>query len=191
MILFKAEDRQMMVNGQTILSTVNAFKLAKQAAVKILADHGLSDVKEREWYPQQAWLDAFKEIAEKMGDVTLLQIGKKIPESAKFPPEINDTHKALAAIDVAYHMNHGKNGVPLFDPRTGTMKEGIGHYKYERSSEKEARVVCDNPYPDAFDRGIIQTMAEKFAKDVTVRIDESKGTRTKGRLSTTYIITWS
>jgi hypothetical protein len=41
------------------------------------------------WYSQEAWLNAFKEIAETVGTNTLFMIGKSIPEHAKFPPQID------------------------------------------------------------------------------------------------------
>jgi len=36
----------------------------------------------------------------------LFAIGKAIPESAIFPPEIQGLEMGLSAIDIAYHMNH-------------------------------------------------------------------------------------
>ena len=46
------------------------------------------------WYPQQAWLNAFREIAQTIGASTLHQIGLSIPGSAKFPPGVNPIEKA-------------------------------------------------------------------------------------------------
>lgn len=189
-MLFVAQADDIAVNGQTVLSVAKAFSVVKDLGYKILERHGFKDVKEDAWYPQQQWLDAFREIHETMGGVTLFQIGKKIPDSAKFPPEIDTVEKALAAIDVAYHMNHSRRGKPLFDPATGTMEEGIGHYRVVSASEGEAVMVCDNPYPDEFDRGIIEAMAAKFGKRVIVEVDADAGTRERGREATTYRIRW-
>jgi hypothetical protein len=191
MTLFKAIDPKMEVNGQTVLATVAAFQVIKDMGVKILAKHGFGTaIKPDGWYSQQSWLDAFKEIHDTMGETTLYQIGRKIPESAKFPPNVTDAHSALAIIDVAFHMNHGKEGVALFDPATGKMQEGIGHYRYVMMGPHAAKIVCDNPYPDDFDRGIITAMAERFAKNVTVTIATAGGTRASGMKETTYDVTW-
>ena len=54
-------------------------------------------------------------------------------------------------------------------------------------------VVCDNPYPDNIDFGLIEYVAKKFSKPgerVMVKIDESKPQRDKGAESTTYIVEW-
>jgi hypothetical protein len=94
-------------------------------------------------------------------------------------------------VDVAYHINHRKNGVPLFDMNRGTMSEGIGHYGYERIAGKNKIVsLCKNPYPCAFDHGILTAMARKFAPAAKVTHDDSKECRSKGADSCTYVITW-
>ena len=194
MAQFIALNTDVEVNGQTVLSIVDGLGAVKSTALKILADNGLEDPKPDNWYSQQKWLNAFKAIAEKIGQNTLTVIGKKIPENAQFPPEIDDIHKALGAIDVAYHMNHRLNGEVLFNPATGEMKEGIGHYTYEKIDEKKAKITCDNPYPCAFDLGIIQAMAERFKPEdspyIEVRHDKEGGCRKENGDTCTYFINW-
>ena len=176
---FVASSPKVEVNGETIHSVIDGMGVFKATALKILSESGISDPLPGQWYGQQLWLNAFKTIAEKVGDSTLYNIGQKIPENAKFPPEIDDIHKALSAIDVAYHMNH-RNGE-------------IGEYKYEKTGERSAKITCTNPYPDEFDKGIIYQMGKKFAPAgaaVLVKIDDSKPLRTKGFDSTTFVVTW-
>ena len=180
MKVFKASSPTVEVNGETVYAIVDGMGAFKAKALKILADNGIDNPQPGKWYNQQAWLNAFKTISEQIGASTLNAIGQKIPENAKFPPEINDIHKALAAIDVAYHMNH-RNGI-------------IGNYKYEMIDERHVKIVCSNPYPDEFDKGIIVAMTRRFKPagviNVNVKIDESQPNRTKGGDSTTYIVNW-
>jgi hypothetical protein len=192
MTQFVAIDSTVEVNGQTILSVVEGMK-SKWIALDILKRYGIEDPKPDMWYSQQKWLDAFKEIAEKIGDLTLYMIGKKIPDKANWPPSVNDIPKALASIDIAYHMNHRKGGNPLFNPATGAISEGIGHYKYESLGPKKAKVTCDNPYPCSFDKGLIEAAANKFKPaDAVVQIthDESVSCRKKGKSVCTYTVSW-
>ena len=130
------------------------------------------------WYSQKAWLDSFKEIAEKYGSNTLFEIGKGIPANAKFPPEIDNIEKALGSIDIAYHMNH-RNG-------------DIGFYKLVSHDQAKKTLImqCRNPYPCDFDRGIITTMARKFKTGVKVELDKSKPSRKDGADDSWYIITY-
>lgn len=180
MKVFKAASPTVEVNGETVYSIIDGMGAFKSKAIKILSENGINDPKPGNWYNQQAWLNAFKAIAEQIGSSTLNAIGQKIPENAKFPPEINDIHKGLAAIDIAYHMNH-RNG-------------NIGNYKYDKINDKSVKITCTNPYPDEFDKGIIVAMTRRFkpagVTNVNVKIDESQPTRTKGADSTIFLVTW-
>ena len=194
MALFKAFDHKAMVNGESILSVVDGMGTAKDSAISILAKHGIEKVEQGKWYHQQSWLDAFKEISESMGAFTLFNIGKKIPENAQFPPEIDSIYKALSAIDVAYHMNQSIDGKSLFNPANGEMKEGIGHYGYKKENEKLIIMECNNPYDCDFDRGIIQTMAQRFkpanVSFIKVQHDDKQPCRKKSNESCTYTVSW-
>lgn len=196
MAQYKAMAPGIEVNGETVLSVVTGMGVFANTARSILSSNGIVDPKPGQWYPQQAWLDAFHQISLQVGPAVLYQIGKSIPTSAQFPPQISDIESALAAIDIAYHMNHRKNGTPLLDARTGTLHEGIGHYAVAISQrgEQRARMVCDNPYPCEFDRGIIDAMAKRFkpASSAQVRVehDESGPCRKKGAEACHYTVTW-
>jgi len=193
MAQFKAINDRVEVNGQTVLSVANGLGSMKALGLRVLKDNGIDDPKPDGWYPQQFWLNAFKQISEKIGANTLLQIGKSIPDNAKFPPEIQDVHAGLAAIDVAFHMNHRLNGQVLFDPSTGRLTEGIGHYRYRKLDERKAEVTCDNSYPCDFDKGIIEAMAKKFkpaGSIVRIEHDESMGCRKHGSGSCVYTVIW-
>jgi hypothetical protein len=181
MAQFKALNPNVEVNGETVYSIVDGVGAFKMAALKILAANGIVDPKPGTWHKQQSWLDAFKAISEQVGASTLFTIGLKIPENAIFPPDIDSLGKALPAIDAAYHMNH-RNGE-------------IGHYNFERTGPKSVKMVCDNPYPCDFDRGIITAFCNRFLpKGSTIKAivthDNSQPCRKNGANSCTYLITW-
>jgi hypothetical protein len=180
MAQFKAFSNNVEVNGETVLSVVSGVGVFKKQALEILAKNGINDPKPGQWYSQQSWLNAFKEISEKIGPKSLFSIGKAIPANAKFPPEINTIEKALGAIDIAYHMNH-KNGE-------------IGHYNFIKTEGNSGKMVCNNPYPCEFDKGIIEAMAQKFKPADSIMAfvehDDSQPCRKKGAESCTYLVTW-
>ncbi len=178
---FKAYAHGIQVNGQTVLAIVDGMGAFKDRAYKILENNGIVNPMPEKWYDQQAWLDAFKEISTSLGDSTLFMIGKKIPENAKFPPDIDSLGKALSAIDMAYHANH-KGG-------------NIGNYKMVRTSDNLVQMVCNNPYPCAFDLGLITAFVGKFkpkgsSRFANVKHDDSVPCRKNGADSCTYAITW-
>jgi len=167
------------VNGETMRAMVEGLSELAPAARRILAKHGVDHPIPGHWYPQQAWLDAFREIAETLGPNTLFRIGLKILDLANFPPEIHTVEQALASIDVAYRMNH----------RGGE----IGSYDFERTGPCSGKVVCRNPYPSDFDRGIIQGVAHRFMSEssrLAVHLDYTAPTRKAGGDSCTYLVNW-
>lgn len=97
------------VNGQTILSFINAVPnnaFATKVMKDVLIKYELENVQPDAWYKQKLWLSAFEDISRSFGKATLFLIGRVIPESAIFPPQVNSLESALRAIDVAYNMNH-------------------------------------------------------------------------------------
>lgn len=179
MAQFQAFAPGVEVNGAAVLSVVEGMGGFRAMALQILAQNGIINPQAGKWYSQQAWLDAFKQIAERVGPATLLMIGSKIPETALWPTNITTVEDALASIDVAYHMNH----------RGGE----IGHYHFQKLGEGLGKVVCHNPYPCNFDLGIIEATAKRFAPPVVipyVRHDNTQPCRQKGGDSCTYVVTW-
>ena len=179
MAQFQAFSPQVAVNGQTVLSVISGMGAFKDTAVQILQRNGIPNPQPNAWYPQQAWLNAFREIAKTIGSSTLRQIGLSIPRNAKFPPGINSVEKALESIDGAYHMNH----------RGGE----IGHYVFAKTGPTSATMTCKNPYPCDFDRGLIEAVANQFkpaGSIVKVQHDSAKPCRAKDGDSCTYLINW-
>lgn len=193
MAQFIAFEDGITVNGQTILSVVNALEKAKakDIALDVLAENNLINIEDKKWYKQIDWLNTFKSISEEMGETILFFIGKSIIDNAEFPPEINSLEKGLASIDIAYHMNHQKGGKQMFNPENGEKLNGIGFYKVTEVQDNQIKMVCENPYPCDFDRGIITSMARKFEQLAEVKLDLSTKGRKDGKKSSTYLITWS
>jgi hypothetical protein len=148
---FEASGPSVQVNGETILAFINANKSFKDSVLKILSECGIKDPQPGSWYSQQSWLNAFKKLGEK--PAMLRMIGKEIPKSAKFPPEIKDLIGACQMLDKAYKINH-RGGL-------------IGEYKFVSGDLAKKIIVmdCDTPYPEEFDKGILMGLCEKYIKN--------------------------
>lgn len=149
MTQFRAFDSKAEVYGDVVLSFVNAMGAFRSMALEILAESGIQDPQSHLWYPQQAWLDAFAIIARRAGPNTLQQIGRQIPIQGHYPPGIDSIETVFETLDIAYRQSH----------RGGE----VGFYKFEPIGTTSARIVCFNPYPCDFDRGLILSLAERFA----------------------------
>lgn len=177
---YKSFSEDVKVLGGPILGLVTALSTGQDTRLQILKKHGI-DPKPDEWYPQQAWLDAFKEIASSIGNHTIFMIGKTIAEKAQFPP-IDGIEAALKLHDQAYKMNN-KGG-------------DCGEYILKEFDElnKTAVMVCRTPYPSEFDRGLLTAIVRKFrpkgSLKADVTLDTTKETRTNGADSCTFNIAW-
>src|SRR5690606_18210246 len=114
------------VAGQTLYAFVNSMNRGQDKRLALLEKHGIQPDK-NSWYNQQIWLNAFKDVAESIGDMNLFLIGVAVIDNAEFPP-INNMEEGLRSIDIAYHLSHKLNGEVMFNPQTGVMMEGIGNY---------------------------------------------------------------
>ena len=146
-------DPSVEINGQTILATLEGVsrfsETYKQQVRDALVDNGIKDPKPGEWYPQQAWLDAFEALASELEPHLLDRIGEQIPETADWPTDPATVEEGLQSINIAYQQNH----------RGGE----IGSYRVVEIDNKMGTLRCTNPYPCPFDRGIIRAVTQQFA----------------------------
>ena len=185
MAQFKSFTPGVEVRGEVIQAFVAGFPPeVKKNGLQILEKHGIHDAGEGEFCPLQSLLDAMQEISDRYSRQMLYRIGTQIAHNAKLPPGLDSLETCLQSIDVAYHMNH----------RGGDIGEYIFTDLGEEGGLRKAKMVCANPYPCAFDRGVVEGFASRFkppgCRDVLVREDESQPCRRNGAESCTYIISW-
>ncbi|WP_434390747.1 hypothetical protein [Melittangium boletus] len=186
------------VLGSNLQAIVDGFGTFSILGNRILLDEGLGsegrdgsiNFQKDQWYPLATFLRAFDRIGKEFGGYMQRQVGLSIPKNALFPPTVVDIDSAIQAIDVAYHMNHAINGVPLFSPATGRKTDRIGNYGYERQPGKKLIVSrCTTPYPCTFDEGILTSMAQRF--DRTSSVTHVPGAcRSRGSSHCIYHIAW-
>ena len=75
---FTASSPRIEVNGETVTSMIDGMGAFRSRAIQILSENGINNPEPGQWYNQQAWLNAFKTISEKVGRLTLSNIGQKI-----------------------------------------------------------------------------------------------------------------
>jgi len=176
--VFKSHDPKIEVLGQNIFAIIDAMGAFKKTAIKILEDQGIVNVDPNKWYSQQAFLNAFKIIYEKLGKATMKVIGMKVPQKAALPPGINSTEDMLNLLNKAYHMNH-RGGDPSF-------------FKFEKTGNNKGTVICENPYPCVFDEGLIQAFMEAFRTPGSVPIvkHSDEGCRMDGKSQCKFHLEW-
>lgn len=182
---FKSYSPDVEVVGDVIEAFIAGFPSEMtNMGLDVLQKHGIAQPRRGDYYPLQSLLNAMKEIEARFSSQMLYRIGEHIAGNAMLPPGIDSLEICLGSIDQAYHMNH----------RGGE----IGRYEYtpleEKSGLKRGRMVCANPYPCSFDRGVIEGFAQRFkppeVRDVIVLHDESEECRRQFGESCTYTVTW-
>lgn len=142
------------------------------------------------WYPLDGYLKTYQQIAEQLGPRMVRKLGAAKARHARFPPTLIDVTTAMQSMDVGFHMNHRQHGRLMFDPVTGIMLEGIGHYHCQQFlGQRRIHMRCDNPYPCAFDEGLLEAMARRFSPGAILE-HEAGLCRSKGSTSCTYAISW-
>ena len=187
---YKAKRPGIFVLGMAILAVIRSMGKYAVLAENALARQGIKSVKHHGWYPQQAFLNAFRAVDHEIGENTLFRMGKNIPEFTGLPPGVATVEEALNGLDAAYHSHHKDEHGVLIDPVSGATREGIGHYAFHSARPRAAVMVCDTPYPSDFDRGILVGVARRFRPLATAVLDETKPTRKRGGDSCTYLVRW-
>ena len=153
---------------------------SEMMAKQILATAGIADPQPGKWYPQQAWLDAFKKLADEVGPRTLQSIGKAIPENAKWPPTVHDDRDRDAE-----HRHRLSHEPPWRRHR---------HVRLPEDRRPERQDGLPEPVPVRVDREIIMSVAKRFKPADVAAVntvhDDTQPCRSKGGDSCTYVITW-
>lgn len=154
--------------------SVSSF-VGKQIANK-LAEYGLEDIEPDEWYPLEIPLAMLYDMRDEYGGVRMRNMGQNVPEHVEFPPELSEVDNALRGIDTAYQQNH--------------RGSEIGSYEFQQEGPNEGIMICENPYPCEFDKGLIRGVAKKFA-DNPVDVEEvGDQCRSDGDRHCEYRVEW-
>ncbi len=170
------------VLSDIILAFLDSSGDFKNIASEILEKYGMKDLKLSEWYPFKKWLEAFKEISEKVGPTILYIAGTRVSEKMKWPHNIDSLQKGLESLDAIYHSYHRYNN--------------IGNYEVLifDSEKREAEIKSDTSYPCDFDRGIIISAVNRYrpkdARRILVVHKDLRSCRKKGINDCIYLIKW-
>jgi hypothetical protein len=183
MVSYEAFDGDVEVHGRTILAVVDDAlarfsETYRRTARDALAANGIEEPSDEEWYPQQAWLNTFEALAAELEPHILDRLGEQIPDVAPWPSDPSTVEEGLRSIDDAYRRNH----------RGGD----IGRYEVDPVDDRTATVTCLNPYPCEFDRGLIRSVAQRYAPVESFVFVEERGEtcRRDGDDACVYTVSW-
>jgi hypothetical protein len=137
------------------------------------------DVGAASFYSASGFLAAMSELQGQFGAGFMRKVGSFIFDKAVFPPGIDSAQKGLTVVNQAYYMNHRN------------LREGeIGSYRWTPHGERGGVMFCDNPYPCAFDTGILESIARRFEPGAVVTHFPAVPCRHTGGESCSYEVRW-
>lgn len=187
------------VRGSNLESIMRGFGNFTLLASRILLDEkigkedpssGMAIIESDQWYPANRVLKVLARVGAELGDSTLRQLGTYVGRNSELPPSVFDVQTALKGVDAIFHMSHALRGEPMFLPRTGEMKDGIGHYVVLSSERRKCVIESNSPYPCGFDEGMLLALAQRFGPLAMLAHDRTKPCRKTGGDCCTYTISW-
>jgi hypothetical protein len=175
--LYKSSSPNSEILGQAIQGYILGMGAFEATARDILQAHNLDrNPRPDGWYSQQAFLDALKEIAERIGPNTMRQIGKNVALVVPLPPEIDTLEKALSGISQGFKASHRGGTVPRME--------------FIKTGENAAKIVSGTPYPTELEMGMLAGYAARFGKTIKISLDKSQPMRNSGGGTDTFLLKW-
>jgi hypothetical protein len=170
------------VSGRVVNMLLKIAPLQHAPVYETLQRHGLQNPHEEQWYSLQNYLNAYRELSRQLGSYFLLNAGKQFFSFIRLGAEIQTLPDAVKALNEWYKDQHRGEQLEYFQVQ-GVFPERC-----------EIQVLCQNPYPCYFDRGLLLALTKKYrpeqAKFFNVELHPNKPNRLMGSDESTYIISW-
>lgn len=162
---FDCPDIGITITRQALHAFVLAFGAYKSRGEQVVMRHfGLKEIPDdpASRFPLTKFLSAMDELQAQFGAPFMRKVGSFLFDNTEFPPGMDTLQKAMALMDVAYYMNHSAEA------------EGkIGGYHWKAEGDRRGVMTLDNPYPCAFDMGVIETIGRRF--EPTAKVEHVPG----------------
>lgn len=162
-------------NGAALNSFILGLGHAHSIVQKILADIGVDRIDPDRWYDFEWASSVYYKIGAEVGRAALIEVGRKMIESAEFPPGIDGIHSLLMSLGDAYRLNaRGPN---------------IGEITCTIEDEHSATLVWTPKFPCALGIGILEGSCSRYGAKALVE-HGADGCIDDGGPSCTYHVSW-
>jgi hypothetical protein len=135
----------------------------------LLATHNLDG--DQRWYDLADYVALYEELLGSTGEHTVRRVGKELAHALTWESNVDSAPAALAALDDVYDRLH---------------RGAAGGYEFERTGPESGRLVCDTPYPEAFHRGLLRGLGQRFTDTGFLKAEVTDA----GRDRTTFELHW-
>lgn len=162
-------------NGAALSSFILGLGHSQTLIAKILRDHGVDSIDPERWYDAAWAIKIYFAIGQQIGRSALIGVGKRMIETAPFPPGIADVRAVLLSLDAAYKLN--------------ARGAGIGDIVCDFEDEHNAVLEWTSWGPCALNIGIIEGCCSRFGAHALVEHGAS-GCMDDGAPSCIYRVSW-
>ncbi len=162
-------------HGASLSSFVLALGHSQSLVQKILHDAGVERIDPERWYDFDLAIGIYRRIADQVGRGAVIAVGKKIIESAEFPPGIDDVKTLLCSLGAAYHLN--------------TRGPDVGEIFCTIEDDHSATLEWSAGGPCALNFGIIEGCCARYGVKALVE-HGAGGCMEKGAPACIYHVSW-
>ncbi|WP_434416048.1 hypothetical protein [Nannocystis pusilla] len=162
-------------NGAALYSFLLGLGHSEALVQKVLRDAGVDRIDPRRWYDINWAMEIYFAIYEKIGRGAMIAVGKKMIETAPFPPGLDDVKSLLMGLDAAYRMN--------------ARAADIGAITCEFDDDNSATMVWTSLGPCPLNVGIIEGCCSRVGAPALVE-HGAGGCMDEGGSSCTYLVSF-
>lgn len=162
------------LHGGTLNSFVLAFGASNPIVTKILSDAGFERIDPDAWYDYDVANAIFYRISEQVGRAAVMEVGRKMLETAFFPPEMDSVPKFLMSLGAAFKLN---------------TRGDIGDILCTLEDDHSATIVRTQRGVCPFNMGIIEGGCARLGVKPLIE-HGTGGCQDNGAATCTYHVTW-
>ncbi len=162
-------------NGAALNSFILALGHSDRISQKLLSDAGVDRTDPARWYDFDWASSIYYKIEAQVGRGALIEVGRKMIESAEYPPGIDSIHTLLMSLDQAYRLN--------------ARGPGIGEITCTIEDEHSATLIWTPRFPCALNIGIMEGSCSRYGAKALVE-HGAGGCIDDGASACVYHVSW-
>ncbi|PRQ02435.1 hypothetical protein ENSA5_23630 [Enhygromyxa salina] len=161
--------------GAALNSFILALGHSKSVISKLLADAGVDKIEPERWYDYDWARGLYYKIEAEVGPSAVIAVGRKMIETADYPPDIDGIQTLLMALGHAYRLN--------------ARGPDVGEITCELEDEHSATLVFTPKFPCALNIGIVEGSCSRYGEQALIEHGPN-GCLDRGDPACTYHVSW-
>lgn len=161
-------------SGAALRSFILGLAESETIIKKLLADADVEGIDADAWYDYDWAIRFFDKVEAEVGRAALIEVGRKMIETATYPPEIDSIQKLLAGLDYWFKLN--------------ARGPDIGGISCEFEDDHSATLAWSARGPCSLNLGILEGACARYG--VKPLIEHGDGCKGTGAGTCIYHVSW-